>query len=150
MPFAPAWDAFVGWVAAYTSDPGPGSQRERVIRNKPPEAVDRCWSDDSTFIAEPQTLGLEGTTECNTLFPSWTFPRHVAGGPLAANVLKCALEPLSREAYTPEFSDPQWQRLQSTFPSGVCDWSQEGVGQVGVTVDGSFGPSPVNRVDMTP
>ena len=42
------------------------------------------------------------------------------------------------------------QRLQSTFPGGVCDRSQAGVGQVGVTVDGSFGPSPVNRVDMTP
>lgn len=150
VPFEPAWDAFVGWVSAYKSDPGPGSQRARVIRNKPTEAVDRCWSDPSTFIAEPQTLGREGTTECNTLYPSWTFPRHVAGGPLAANVLKCALESLSREAYTVEFSDAQWQSLHSTFPSGVCDWSQAGVGQVGVTVDGSFGPSPANRIDVTP
>ncbi len=150
VPFGPAWDAFVGWMAAYTSDPRPGSQRERVIRNKPTEAVDGCWSDDSTFIAEPQTLRREWTTECNRLFPSWTFPRHVAGGPLAANVLKCALKPLSRAAYTVEFSDAQWQRLQSTFSSGVCDWSQAGVGQVGVTVDGSFGPSPAKRIELTP
>ena len=149
VPFEPAWDTFVGWVATYTADAGPGSQRERVIRNKPPEAVDGCWSDDSTFIAEPQTLGRVGTTECNKRFPSWTFPRHVAGGPLAANVLKCALEPISREAYSVEFSDAQWQRLQSMFPSGVCDWSRAGVGQVGVTVDGSFGPSPANRIGVT-
>jgi hypothetical protein len=69
---------------------------------------------------------------------------------VAANVLKCALESLSRESYAVEFSDAQWERLQSTFGSGVCDWSQAGVGQVGVTVDGSFGPSPANRIDVTP
>jgi hypothetical protein len=150
VPFAPAWDAFVGWVSAYTSDQGPGSQREKVIRNKPAEAVDGCWSDDSTFLAEPQTLGLEGTTPCNTLFPSWTFPRLVAGGPLAANNLKCALEPPSRDAHSVAFSDAQWRRLQTIFPDGVCDWSETGLGQTGVTVDGSFGPSPVNRIGMTP
>jgi hypothetical protein len=147
VPFGSTWDAFVGWVSAYTSDEAPGSQRERVIRNKPAEAVDGCWSDDSTFVAEPQTLGLEGTTECNTLYPSWTFPRRVAGGPLAANVLKCALAVPSRDAYGAAFSDAQWRRLQGIFPGGICDWSEAGVGQVGVTVDGSFGPSPANRVE---
>lgn len=147
VPFAPAWDAFVGWVSASTSDEGPGSQRDKVIRNKPTEAVDGCWRNDSTFVAEPQTLDREGTTECNTLFPSWTFPRRVAGGPVAANILKCALQPPSRDAYAVAFSDAEWQRLQAIFPNGVCDWSQPGVSQVGVTVDGSFGPSPLNRVE---
>lgn len=148
VPFDRAWDAFIDWVAAYTSDSGAGSQRERVIRNKPAEAVDGCWRDASTFVAEPQTLGLEGTSECNTLFPSWTFPRHVAGGPLAANVLKCALRPPSRDDYAVAFTDAQWRRLQESFPSGVCDGSQPGVGQVGVTVDGSFGPSPMSRIEV--
>jgi hypothetical protein len=147
VPFGRAWDVFIGWVEAYTSDPDPGSRRERVVRNRPADAVDGCWRDESTFIAEPQTLGHEAATECDRLFPSWTFPRHVAGGPLAANVLKCALVPPSREAYTVELSNAQWQRLQAVFPSGVCDWSRPGVGQVGVTVDGSFGPSPVNRIE---
>ncbi|MDH3208417.1 MAG: DUF6351 family protein [Gemmatimonadota bacterium] len=146
VPFQPTWDAFVDWVSAYVSDQGPGSQREKVIRNRPPEAVDGCWSDDATFVQEVQTLGREGTTACNALFPSWTFPRHVAGGPLAANVLKCALEQPSRDAYSVAFSDDQWLRLQAIFPDGVCDWSARGVGQVGVTVDGSFGPSPANRI----
>ena len=146
VPFDLAWDAFIDWVAAYTSDTGAGSRRERVIRNKPAEAVDGCWRDERTFVAEPQTLGLEGTGACNALFPSWTFPRHVAGGPLAANVLKCALRPPSRNDYADAFTDAQWQRLQAVFPGGVCDWSRPGVGQVGVTVDGSFGPSPVNRI----
>ena len=147
VPFAPAWDAFVAWVSASTSDEGPGSQRDKVVRNKPTEAVDGCWRNESTFVAEPQTLDREGTTECNTLFPSWTFPRRVAGGPVAANILKCALQPPSRDAYAVAFSDADWQRLQAIFPNGVCDWSQPGVSQVGVTVDGSFGPSPLNRVE---
>lgn len=148
VPYGRSWDTFVSWVSAYTSDTGPGTQREKVIRNKPPEAVDGCWRDDSTFVAETQTLGLEGTSECNTLFPSWTFPRQVAGGPVAADVLKCALTPPSREAYAVTFTDAQWQRLLTIFPSGICDWTQPGVGQAGVTVDGSFGPSPRNRIEV--
>ena len=147
VPFDRAWTAFIDWVAAYTSDSGAGSRREKVVRNRPAEAVDGCWRDSSTFVAEPQTLGLSGTSECNTLFPSWTFPRHVAGGPLAADVLKCALAPPSRDDYAVPFTDAQWRRLQAVVPSGVCDWSQPGVGQTGVTVDGSFGPSTVNRVE---
>jgi Tannase-like family of unknown function (DUF6351) len=96
VPFDRAWDVFVSWVSAHTADETPGSARDRVIRSKPPEAVEGCWKDASTFVAEPQTLDHEATTECNSLFPSWTFPRHVAGGPIAANVLKCALVPPTR------------------------------------------------------
>jgi hypothetical protein len=70
----------------------------------------------------------------------------VAGGPVAANVLKCALAAPSRDGYAVAFTDAQWQRLQAVFPDGVCDWSRPGVGQAEVTVDGSFGPSPVNRI----
>ena len=29
------------------------------------------------------------------------------------------------------FTDDQWQRIQSAFPSGVCDWSRPGVSQQG-------------------
>jgi hypothetical protein len=146
VPFDRAWGVFVDWVSAHTADEAPGSARERVIRNRPPEAVDGCWRDAATFVAEPQSLDHEPTTECNRLFPSWTFARHVAGGPIAADVLKCALAPPTREMYPVPFTEAQWRRLQAVFATGVCDWSVPGLGQVGVTVDGSFGPSPVNRV----
>jgi hypothetical protein len=57
-------------------------------------------------------------------------PRQVAGGPLAENILKCRLKPLSPLDYGPVlFSSAQWTRLQTTFPDGVCDWSEKGVGQ---------------------
>lgn len=145
VPYAQAWEIFIDWVAAYRADEGPGPRRERVIRHKPAAAVDGCFH-DATFVVEAQTLGYEPTTACNRLFPSWTFPRHAAGGPLAANVLKCARVPPSRDMYAVTFSDAQWRRLLAAFPSGVCDWSRPGVGQAEVTVDGSFGPSPVRRI----
>ncbi len=59
-----------------------------------------------------------------------TSPRQVAGGPLAENILKCELKPLNSVDYAPlVFSSAQWARLQATFPDGVCDWSEKGVGQ---------------------
>ncbi len=146
VPFDPAWRTFIDWVSAYTSDPGAGSRREKVLRDKPEGAVDGCWSDDSTFIAEPQTLGHDGGTTCNTLFPSWTYPRRVAGAPVAADVLKCRLRAPRREEYEARFTDAEWRRLQSIFVDGVCDWSDPGIAHTGVVVDGSFGPSPAKRI----
>src|SRR6185503_2749793 len=62
--------------------------------------------------------------------PKHSSPRQVAGGPLAENILKCRLKPLSPVDYpSVSFSSDQWARLQGTFPDGVCDWSQPGVGQ---------------------
>jgi len=146
VPIDRAWDVFVAWVAAYTFDHGAGTDRDKVLRHRPAAAVDGCWRDAETFVAEAQTLSHEGSTECNRLFPSWTFPRRVAGGPVAADVLKCAPTPPSRDAYAVAFSDTQWSRLEAVFPDGVCDWTRPGIGRAGVTVDGSFGPSPVNRI----
>jgi hypothetical protein len=70
----------------------------------------------------------------------------VAGGPLTNDVLKCQLKPLDPADYEVEFSEAEWDRLRSTFASGVCDWSKPGVGQtVAPRTWLSFGPSPVNR-----
>jgi hypothetical protein len=37
--------------------------------------------------------------------------------------MKCRLKPLDRAAYSVTFTDAQWARLRSAFPTGVCDWS---------------------------
>ena len=111
--------------------------------------MDGCWSSATQFITEPQTLSNAPNTQCNTLFPSWTFPRRVAGGPVAANIMKCSLKPVAAADYQVAFTAPEFTRLQAIFPSGVCDWSKTG-NQTGVVPDGSFGPSPVNLVfDVT-
>ncbi|GAB3679575.1 DUF6351 family protein [Salinisphaera aquimarina] len=148
VPYDTVWSTFIAWVAADKADQADGTEREKVIRNKPADAVDGCWSDETTFIAEEQTLGTEGS-QCNDLFPSWSFPRFIAGGPLAANIMKCDLKPVSRDDYNITFTDAEWTRLQDVFPDGVCDWTQSG-NYTGVVANGSFGPSPVNLVyDIT-
>jgi hypothetical protein len=146
VPAETAWNAFIQWVQAYKADTAAGSQRDKVIRDKPAQAVDGCWSSPTQFITEAQTLGNTSSTQCNTLFPSWNFPRYQAGGTLAANIMKCTLKPVAASDYTVAFSAQEMTRLQAVFPSGVCDWSKPGVNQTGVVPDGSFGPSPVNLV----
>ena len=142
---AESWRVFTDWVAAYTADKSRLPDLLKVLRHKPAEAVDGCFTKSLTpeFIAERQTLGSEPDTQCNTLWPSWSFPRLQAGGPLHANTLKCRLQPLDPRDYAVSFSAEEWARLAALFPNGVCDWSRRGEGQVRIVPWASFGPSPV-------
>src|SRR5215813_4325453 len=103
VPADTAWSTFINWVSAYKADTRKGTQKERVARNRPANADDGCWSGPTTFIAERQTLSSEPTTQCNTLFPSWTFPRRMAGGPIAASIMKCSLKPIRESDYKVTF-----------------------------------------------
>lgn len=150
VPATNAWTTFIQWMTAYTTDAGAGSQRDKVIRDKPAAAVDGCWSDATTFITETQTLSNQPNTQCNTLFPSWTFPRYQAGGPVAADIAKCQLKPIDPADYKVTLTGGQMTQLQTIFPSGVCDWTKPGVNQTQLVPIPSFGPSPINLVfDVT-
>jgi len=142
VPSAPAWSAFIQWVAAYKADTAAGTQREKVIRNKPVQ--DGCWN-GNTFIAEPQTLSSTANTPCNALFPAWRSPRLAAGGPVAANIPKCDLKPVTASDYKVPVTAQQMNAIKRIFFTGVCDWSKPG-NVTGVVPNGSFGPSPENLV----
>jgi hypothetical protein len=147
VPQAQSWHTFIQWVEAVSADTSNLPAREKVIRNKPALAVDGCWSSPTNFIAERQTFSSDpSSSRCNGLFPSYAFPRHVAGGPLAANNLKCRLKPIDPSDYRVSFTTSEFDRLHRIFPSGVCDWSRRGVGFRGVVPNASFGPSDVNLV----
>jgi len=146
VPSAPAWTAFIQWVAAYKADTATGTQREKVIRNKPIE--DGCWNGD-TFIAERQTLSSAPNTPCNALFPSWRAPRLAAGGPVAANIPKCDLKPVTASDYAVPVTAQQLNAIRRIFFTGVCDWSKPG-NRTGVVPNGSFGPSPENLIFTNP
>jgi hypothetical protein len=143
-PADDAWNAFMTWVTAYKADAAAGTQREKVIRDRPATLVDGCWNTPTSFIAETQTLSSAADTQCNTLFPSWTFPRQVAGGPVAADIMQCALKPVALADYKVAFTPAELTRLKAVFTTGTCDWSKPGTGQTVTTPNGSFGPSPVN------
>jgi hypothetical protein len=146
VSFEKAWATFIAWVEAVTADTSSSTQRAKVIRNKPDQANDGCWSSPTQFIAEPQTFGILPNTRCNALFPSYAFPRYVAGSPLAADIIKCQLKPIDSKDYQIELTSEQRTRLSKIFPQGVCDGSKSGVEQRSVKPWASFGPSHANYV----
>ena len=152
VPAVQGWKTFIDWMNAYKADTSAASQRDKVISRKPAAAVDGCYTKSTTpqFIAETQTLGSQPTSQCNTLWPSYSFPRKEAGGPLAANILKCQLKPVVATDYAVPMSATDLTRLRAVFTGGVCDWSKPGSQQALTTTFPSFGPSPTNLVfDVT-
>src|SRR5258706_148390 len=93
IPTAQAWQLFIQWVENVRNDGSEANQRTKVIRDKPAGAVDGCWPTSTQFVAEPQTFSRSPDSQCNTVYPSFAFPRFIAGGPLAADIIKGHLEP---------------------------------------------------------
>jgi len=119
-----------------------------VVRNKPQTLNDACWDntgEERVLIEEPLTYTSSG--RCGELYPAYSTPRHVAGAPLANDIVSCRLRALNPADYTVTFTPEQFLELRQIFSSGVCDWS---VGDAsGTPYQGtwqSFGPSPVNRM----
>lgn len=82
------------------------------------------------------------------MYPSHASPYLVAGMPLASNVLKCQLKPITASDYRVPISRADSDRLKAIFPGGVCDYSKLGVEQRPLNGTWlSFGPAPQNRVD---
>ncbi len=118
-----AFDVMDDWLSAAEADTGGGTVAQKLSRNRPPEAYDTCYVD-----RDP----LPDQSMCDTVWPYYGSPRVAAGGPLANDIMKCQLKPLSRtdpEYGAAVFTDEQWQRLTAAFPTGVCDWSRPGVDQ---------------------
>jgi hypothetical protein len=109
------------------ADPAPLTS-DKVVKHKPAEAVDTCWDASGTKIVEPASF--DARNKCNAIFPVHSEPRLVAGAPLANDIMKCQLKPVSFADYKVSFSDAQKSRLKAIFPEGVCDWSKPGVSQV--------------------
>lgn len=118
------------WLDNMAADPQPLSI-DKVVENKPSTAVDACWDTDGTKIEE--TLSMDGTGECATLFPVHSEPRLEAGAPVTNDILECSLKPINQGDYAVNFNSSQWDRLNNVFPDGVCDWSKPGVEQVPIT-----------------
>jgi hypothetical protein len=72
----------------------------------------------------------DGPGGYNTMYPNHSEPRIVAGAPIANDVLKCQLKPVNAADYKVKFTPEQLARLTKIFPTGVCDFSKKGVGQV--------------------
>lgn len=114
------------WLTAIAADRRHGSDRARMLRNRPADLSDGCWTPAGERIKAE--LVWRGTGPCDTLYPSFADTRIAAGAQLRNDVLKCALKPLGSNGFTAE----QISRLRAVFPTGVCDWSRPGVGYRGL------------------
>jgi hypothetical protein len=116
------------WLTKISEDTSNDSKIVKVRRAKPADLVDACWTRDEhpQRIVEKQA---PGATRCNELYPPNSFPRGVAGSPLAADVIKCQLKPVSASDYKITFTADEMARLKQVFAGGVCDWSKPGVEQ---------------------
>jgi hypothetical protein len=110
------------WLSAIESDSRSIPLSEKVVADKPADAVDACFTGPTdTEITDPAT--------CNATYPHFADPRLVAGSPPTDNVMKCQLKPLSPADFPVTFTSDQWARLMQAFPDGVCDWSKPAVGE---------------------
>jgi hypothetical protein len=120
------------WIAAIQADNRPGTQHEKIVRNKPGTLVEGCMTRDAvnpTFIAEKMQINAG---QCATLYPAPAAPRAVAGAPIAHDVIKCQLKPVTTADYTVTFTPTQLSRLNAIFPAGVCNYAVAGVEQQGL------------------
>tara|TARA_A100001391_G_scaffold1033_9_gene1538 strand:+ start:8209 stop:9165 length:957 start_codon:yes stop_codon:yes gene_type:complete len=106
------------WLSRIEADRSDLAIEQKIVRNKPPEAADGCFEGG-------QRIGAKACAS----YELDSDPLLVAGMPAARDILKCQLKPLRRADYRASFTTAQWDRLEQTFASGVCDWSKPGVGQ---------------------
>ena len=120
------------WLEALAADTSSEPLADKVVRAKPDDLTDACWSRDEEplKIVEVQ---IRGSGRCEVIYPSPPAPREVAGAPLAGDVVKCQLKPVDPGDYAIRFSPEEMRRLRGMFPGGVCDWSKPGVGQTDLT-----------------
>ena len=119
-------DTMNKWLDGITADPAPLSTA-KVVKHKPADAVDACWDATGKKIVEKAVFDGKGT--CNTLYPVHSEPRMIAGAGLTNDVLKCQLKKIDYAEYKVSFNEAQKARLAAIFPTGVCDFSKQGVGQ---------------------
>jgi hypothetical protein len=133
-----ALDTIGRWLDAIEADGSNKSLSQKVIADKPADAVDACWIAGQR-IDEPAQIG--GTGQCQTTYAPHSLPAQQAGRPLDSLVAKCQLRPVDPSDY-PTMNATQQARLAAIFPDGVCDWSKPGVGQqpLGATWQ-EFGPA---------
>ncbi|HJO11730.1 MAG: DUF6351 family protein [Gammaproteobacteria bacterium] len=142
------FDGMDDWLMAIGTDTLTTDPVSKVVNAKPRYLNDNCWDNTGETrqkIVEEQTFA--GNSPCNQLYPAYPTARHVAGTPLANDIVSCQLKDINPADYSVSFSNEQYAQLSEAFPTGVCDWSKgdaSGASHQGTWI--SFGPSPVNQI----
>jgi hypothetical protein len=128
------------WLAGIEADRSAAPLSEKVIRDKPADAVDACFPENANAEVTDQST-------CATAFPHYGNTRTAAGAPIADDVIKCQLKPFDPKDYAVAFTPAESAQLALAFPTGVCDYSKPGIGQQPsipwITFAGGPGGSPL-------
>jgi len=119
-----ALDTLAEWMDAIAVDDGDLPAAEKVVANRPADAVDACWIGGTRHDGAAE-IGADNI--CEDTYPPHSFPANRAGKPFDSTALKCRLEPIDYGDYALPFTAAQKGRLEAIFPDGVCDWSKPGV-----------------------
>jgi len=115
------------WLDQIAADTGSGTPSEKAVRDRPADVIDTCWATDGERFAGKDVYSEGG--QCGKLYPQHADPRIVAGGPVAGDILKCALRPVADTGYPQPLTAKQIQRLKAVFPDGVCAYDRPGIGK---------------------
>jgi hypothetical protein len=117
------------WLTNLRADTSADDRRTKLLRARPAELADACFTSEDAKIVEPATAA--GPGRCHELYPPFGDPRLAAGAPLRDDVLKCQLRPIDPADYPAPPTEAQLARLRESFPDGVCDYTRPGVLQEG-------------------
>lgn len=120
-------DAMDRWLTAIDQDHSGRSAASRVIANRPHDLSDGCYLSATQRVQEKLTDPSSG--QCGALYPVAENTRMAAGEGLAMDVLKCQTRPLDFGSYPVKFTAAEKASLKKTFPTGVCDYHRDGVGE---------------------
>lgn len=130
-------DTLGAWLDSIKADTSSATPAQKVINNKPANAVDACWIGGNRIDGVAQ-IGADNA--CENQYPPHSMPINQAGAPIESIIAKCQLKPV----VPADFGNPnpaQIARLNAIFPSGVCDYSKPGVEEQAVeATDISYGP----------
>jgi len=120
-------DAFLAmdrWLAAVERDHSDAALSKKIVSDRPADIHNRCVLVEAAGPLPTDSTCLPPLTQTR-----YGTPRTVAGALAVDDVNRCSLRLLRRYEEPVELSDAEWAQLQKIFPTGVCDWSQTGVGQ---------------------
>ena len=130
-----AFEVIDRWMSNIHQNPD-----KTVAENRPPQAVDQCMDKNGDVIAAGQGVWDGGWNykpvgRCSEVYPTFSTSRIVAGDSIAADTLKCHLQPVEDAISNGVYGDidvsNEVERLKKIFPDGVCDYLKGDMGRPG-------------------
>ena len=107
------------WIRAIQNDSLEADPERKVARARPSNLVDSCWDTTSeTVELVEETLQFNSASRCGQLYPSYQTPRHIAGAPLANDIVSCELKPIDLADYAISFTDRTVPAIARRVPGG--------------------------------